>query len=94
MLNNKILLLSDSIALPRVRPEKVTFEETYPNLLRQKGFKIHQVSIGGATSTTLLSQLHYHIHFSPDIVILQVGIVDCAPRFANKYEIFIIRVCL
>lgn len=83
------MILTDSLSLPRVFPEKCKFEDTYPYLLRRMGLHVHQVSIGGATSDTLVSQLHYHLPFNPKIIILQVGIVDCAPRFARKSEVFL-----
>lgn len=89
----KILILSDSLPLAREKPEKTEFGETWPQILKKEGFEIYQVSIGGATSTDLLKQAHYHLSFNPDIVLIQVGIVDCAPRFATKFEIeFLTRI--
>ena len=83
----KILLLTDSLSLPRIEPEYCCYEDTWPGLLMQNSnYCVHQVSIGGATSKTLLQQVHYHKAFIPDLVILQVGIVDCAPRFMTKIE--------
>lgn len=82
----KILILSDSLALPRILPEKCIYEETYPALLK-KEHEVHQVSIGSATSAVLLKQVHYHSSFNPDVVILQVGIVDCVPRFMSLKEL-------
>jgi hypothetical protein len=79
----KVLVLTDSLALPRNKPEICTYEETWPNLLRNN-YIVHQVSIGAATSDILLKQVSYHKLFNPDIVILQVGIVDCAPRFMSR----------
>ena len=82
----RILILSDSLALPRTKPELCSYEDTYPVLLKER-FEVHQVSIGAATSEILLKQVHYHLSFNPDIVIIQVGIVDCAPRFMTRKEI-------
>ncbi|GGE10737.1 hypothetical protein [Psychroflexus salis] len=80
--------MSDSLALARPIPEVCEYKETWPSLLRAKGyFNIHQVSIGGATSKEILKQVHYHKMFYPDIVILQVGIVDCVPRFMSRLEL-------
>ncbi|MBC7915280.1 MAG: SGNH/GDSL hydrolase family protein [Pyrinomonadaceae bacterium] len=87
----KILILSDSVALARDTPETCSFENTWPYLLREKGYMVHQVSIGGATSTDLLNQINYHTGFNPDILILNVGIVDCAPRFMTKTELGIMK---
>ena len=87
----KILLLTDSLGLSRAIPEICEYEKTWPFGLRSAGFQIHQVSIGGATSYDLVSQLHYHLSYKPDLVLLQVGIVDCAPRFMTKTELSITR---
>lgn len=87
----RILILTDSLALPRESPENCKYEETWPSIIKNKGYIVHQVSIGGATSATLLSQINYHLSFNPDIVIIQVGIVDCAPRFLKKNELFILK---
>lgn len=89
--HKKILILSDSVALPRNEPEVCVYEDTWPYLLRQNEYVIHQVSIGGATSADLLSQINYHIPFNPDIIILHVGVVDCAPRFMTKIELGIMK---
>lgn len=83
----KILILSDSLGLPRNAPEFCSFEDTWPVLLRNSGRNIHQVSIGAATSQVLLKQIPYQKAFKPNLVILQVGIVDCAPRFMSKKEL-------
>lgn len=53
-------------------------------------FEIHQCSLGGATSTDLLGQTHYYKAIDPDIVIVQVGIVDCTPRFVTKKEKYLL----
>lgn len=92
-MNKKILLLTDSLALPRtgLDSEKCEYNDTWPELLRRQGYLIHQVSIGGATVEDLLRQCDYHKMFNPDIVIIQSGIVDCAPRFASKLELQILK---
>ncbi|WP_144281543.1 SGNH/GDSL hydrolase family protein [Chryseobacterium echinoideorum] len=87
----KILIFSDSLPLAREFPETTLFHETWPELLKKEGYLIHQVSIGAATSTDILTQVSYHKTFQPDLIIIQVGIVDCAPRFATKFEMEILR---
>lgn len=82
----KILILSDSLALPRIKPECCLYEDTYPAILK-KEYEVHQVSIGFATSKDLLNQINYHKSFNPNIVFLQVGIVDCAPRYMTRKEL-------
>lgn len=40
----KILIITDSLALPREKPEICAFEDTWPELLKKnKKFQIHQV---------------------------------------------------
>lgn len=88
----RILLLTDSLGLARDFPEKCEYEKTWPVLLANNGFLIQQVSIGGATSSDLAKQCHYYKSFNPDFVIVQVGIVDCAPRFMTRKEMNFIAV--
>ena len=86
----KVLILSDSVALPRETPQTVLFEQTWPHLLRSF-FNVHQVSVGGGTISDLARQTTYHKLFDPDIVIIQCGIVDCSPRFMTRFEIDLAR---
>lgn len=88
----KVLVLTDSLGLPREKPEVCAYEQTWPVLLKQNSdFIVHQVSIGGGTSSDLVRQIEYHQSFNPDIVIVQVGIVDCAPRFMTRLELEIVK---
>lgn len=75
----KVLIITDSLGLPRLTPEKTEYEETYPYLLSKK-FLIMHYSKGGGTIMELYEQVGYFKAFEPDYVILQSGIVDCAPR--------------
>lgn len=77
--NKRILVISDSLALPRSKPEETLYEETYPYLLR-RDFEVLQISFGGGTIKEIVHQAHYYVSFNPDIVVLQSGIVDCAFR--------------
>lgn len=86
-MNKRVLVLSDSLALPRDFPEVCDYDTVWPSLLKKTGYLVHQVSIGGVTSDVLCGQINYHKRFQPDIVIIQVGIVDCAPRFATRFEL-------
>jgi len=85
----KILVITDSLGLPRTKPQECKYEDTWPVLLKNKtDVQVHQVSIGGATVTELYEQLMgYHISFNPNVIIVQAGIVDCAPRAFTKFEI-------
>jgi len=90
-----ILFLTDSLSLPRDgKTEKVKYENTYPFLLKEK-FKEHNfifLGIGGATITDLYRQSSYYKGINPDLVFIQCGIVDCAPRSFRKIETKIINI--
>lgn len=81
----KIQILSDSLALPREIPQKVYYEETYPAKL-SKDYTVAQYSKGAGTIKELFDQTFYYKMFCPDVVILQSGIVDCAPRPFTQFE--------
>jgi hypothetical protein len=85
----KILIITDSLGLPRIEPQKVDLEETWPYLV-QKKFKddiVVQMSLGGATVGELHNQVSYYRAFHPDVVLVQSGIVDCAPRAFKRGEL-------
>lgn len=81
----KIQIFSDSLALPREVPQKVYYEETYPAKLAANHV-VAQYSKGGGTIKDLYEQTFYYKMFCPDVVILQSGIVDCAPRPFTQFE--------
>lgn len=85
----KILLITDSVAFPRAEPEFVAYEATYIAQLKiafpECDF-IHQ-GRGGATIGDLLSHTAYfHQSLRADLVFMQSGIVDCAPRALTLVE--------
>jgi hypothetical protein len=84
----RILFLTDSLGLPRDTPEIVHFDECWIQIVKSNFPKFHfdQVSLGGATIDVLFNQYDYHKQFEADLIILQCGIVDCAPRAFKKYE--------
>lgn len=81
----RIQIFSDSLALPRETPQEVYYEETYPAKL-QKDHIVVQYSKGAGTIDELFGQTFYLKMFSPDVVIIQTGIVDCSPRPFTKFE--------
>lgn len=86
----RILILSDSVALPRTVPEVVPLESTWPMLLKEmmpEYYEVIQNSIGGATTSDLLKQVFYYKSVNPSITILQCGIVDLSPRAFLRHEI-------
>ena len=81
----KILILTDSLGLPREKPEVVSYNETWVYKLSQE-HNVHQLSLGGGVMSDFIKQLAYIQMFNPDMVVLQLGIVDCAPRALTKFE--------
>ncbi len=81
----KILVFSDSLGLPRNVPQTVNWDETWVQLL-SSNYDVQYCSIGGATVSDLFRQTAYYKMFNPDLVIVQSGIVDCAPRALTEFE--------
>ncbi|MFW0737289.1 hypothetical protein [Flavobacterium sp. T12S277] len=89
----KVLIITDSLGFPRSTPELLLYEETYIALLRNKfaDYDIIHQGRGGATIRELYNHsTYYHETLNPDIVIIQSGIVDCAPRALTLTEQHII----
>lgn len=84
-----VLFITDSLGFPRLEPEAVKYEDTYLALLKQEFPQcdfIHQ-GRGGATIVDLFKHsAYYHDTLSPDLVFIQSGIVDCAPRALTVIE--------
>ena len=89
--NKRILIISDSLALPRSKPEEMLYEDTYPYMLRSD-YEVFQISFGGGTIKEIVHQTHYYLSYKPDIIILHLGIVDCAyrtfPVFVDKGAVY------
>lgn len=87
-----IIVISDSLSLPRNDPEWVDIHEAYPSLLAERFKHVLNVGYGAATSENILWQANYFKSrlFRP-IVILNFGIVDCTPRVLNRYESFVLK---
>lgn len=98
----KVLIMADSLALPRQESEgNIPYEATYPYLLdrrlrRRMGPEAPQVIERGRRSRTIEAVLDEWFELvqlrSPDVVVLHVGIVDCAPRiFLQRERAFVER---
>lgn len=88
------LIMTDSVALPRRFPGgMVKWKETYPFKLKEFlcDFEVISLSIGGASITDLRKQVNYYKILKPEIVILQCGIVDAAPRAFGRIEMDLIK---
>lgn len=84
----RILILTDSLGLPREGPQIVEYENTWPYLLKKNlGWDVIQSSIGAATSSDLLNQLSYYKNTKPDLIFVQCGVVDLTPRAFLPFEI-------
>lgn len=94
MARPKIILLTDSVALPRKFKEGVVqWEETYIYKLKTRfpDYEFINVSIGGASIKDLRKQVNYYKILEPQIVILHCGIVDAAPRAFGRIELELIK---
>lgn len=80
----KILCIGDSLGLPR---SGCNYEETWLHLLRNR-YPQHIVidhCEGGRLIDNALSAYNgYYKFYGADIIILQLGICDCAPRYVNE----------
>ena len=87
-MSRRVLFITDSLGLPRRRPAPVLWGETYINRLRARLPHVETAHIGmpGGTITDLHGVAVYYESFQPDIVVLQSGIVDCAPRALSVKE--------
>lgn len=87
----KILVLTDSLGMPRVKPALVGGDDcwVYRVFDHFSGrFKFRTSSVPGLDSNQLLSMAKdYHQAIAPDVVIIQVGIVDSYPRAIKKNEL-------
>lgn len=85
-----LLIQGDSLSLPR---QSVGYLETWPGLLQQNLNEFCVVSIARSEKTTddFSSDLEEHHkreleYYNPQILVVQIGIVDCAPRYFRKWE--------
>ncbi len=90
----KIIILGDSLAMQRTI-EGIAYEQTYGYLLKKyfesyysNYFVIIMAKRANDTMRQSMSDsILYDIkQFKPDIVIIHLGIVDCAPRIFSKIE--------
>ena len=84
----RVLCVGDSLGLPRkgCPYEKTWFfklAKKYPNIEFVDYFKRGLV----LTETVNLYNMYY-TDYKPDIVIIQTGICDCAPRYLNSNKLF------
>ena len=94
-MSQRIILIGDSLLMPRPQ-QGLVYEDTY-GYLALKTLKDYEVIIKGKYSndTSIQSKpdvLKTEIEIlNPDMVFIQLGIVDCAPRLFSKAEINILK---
>ncbi len=84
-----VLILTDSLAFPRSEPEFVPYEKTWITLLKRKFPEIDFVHCGrgGASIADLFKHsTYFHGTVQPALVLVQSGVVDCAPRALTVVE--------
>jgi hypothetical protein len=93
----KLMIIGDSMAMPRW---ELSYEETWPFFLTNDFpdlYIIDKSKRGGTTDRLVGSeksinntenQFDLLEFYHPDMVIIQLGIVDCAPRYFSKHNLF------
>lgn len=87
-MKQRIVILGDSLGMPR--PE-VKLEETYPYILQENVSELLVYAKHRRANDTELQSNDLMIqddiqYVNPDILIIHLGIVDCAPRLFSKRE--------
>lgn len=93
-MKEKVIILTDSVALPRKHDKGLVFwEQTYIYRLQEllQDYEIINLSIGGGSIRDIRNQINYYKVLNPICVILHCGIVDAAPRAFGRIEMDIIR---
>lgn len=82
---NKIIVIGDSLAFDR--PDELTHEERWPQLLKRSLSEvlIENKSRGASTTQRLAGESLKGLQ-PGDAIIVQLGVVDCAPRLLSKIE--------
>lgn len=85
------LVITDSVGFPRTEPLTL-FQNTWLGLLEEKlnqsGFFIVYFQKKGLSTEHIVRELNkILIYTKPDLIILQVGIVDCSPRVLKNSEL-------
>ena len=87
----KVLVLTDSLGLPRMKPELINDEQCWTYRVADRyaaEFRFRVVSVPGMDTSQLMSLVDdYYQMIEADVVVVQVGIVDCYPRAIKKIEL-------
>ena len=82
----RVLCIGDSLGLPR---KGVCYEDTWFYKLQTEYPSIEFIDFFQRRlliSTALTNFEEYYVHYPSDVVIIQTGICDCAPRYINENE--------
>jgi lysophospholipase L1-like esterase len=89
----KVIIVTDSLGGPRYAEENIFYEDTWVfkiiNFFKPfKDIEFYPMVVYGLDSRQLLEKAKTELPlYKPDFVILQFGIVDCAPRALKEKEI-------
>jgi len=91
----KILIVADSLGYPRMHPEILTDEDCWSFKVSDNFSSLYRIRTWlrpGLDTEQLINDTNQHLSSikEPDIVILQIGIVDCYPRALKKNELSLI----
>lgn len=96
-MNDRILIQGDSLPLPR---QTVPYDETWPSHLRADArvpSVINRSQSGKTTNDLHTEKVRFPKRkleaYTPASVVLQIGIVDCAPRLLSKTEKDLLTAC-
>lgn len=91
----RIVTVTDSLGMPRdLGGEALRWEEIWPKrverALNERGTPVEVICCGARARTSgdlLGTELEEHVVFKrPDVVVVEVGVTDCAPRVISKNE--------
>jgi acyl-CoA thioesterase-1 len=94
----KILIVADSNGMPR---NEISYEDTWVFKLinnfpafhfidrSKRASTVERLTTEGGDVTNVKQGADLLEYYAPDIVILQLGIVDCSPRYVNKNNFFV-----
>lgn len=89
-----ILVITDSLGVPRTAPEVLSDEACWVYRLLDANagrFRFRLSTVPGLDSSRLLEMARfYHAAMRPDVIVLQVGIVDCYPRALRRGELALV----
>jgi hypothetical protein len=86
----RLLAVTDSLGMPR---QGVDYEDTWIYKVEHQLTQISLIDRSKRARTTVdLQHADMLERYNPDIVVTQLGIVDCAPRTFYKYEKYALRI--